>query len=80
MNEFLSDVEYWQSKALEQQMRALKAETETAALGMQMHSDNLYAKYGLTKGADRFEERDGKIVIVRAPKADIPAQVLEAVK
>jgi len=68
--EFVEDIDYWRSKALEQQLRAVQAELQMAKAGLQANADELYAKYGLTKGVDRMEERDGKYVIIRAPKTD----------
>lgn len=74
--EAIDDVDYWRSKALEQQARAANAEAQLAGLALQENTDELYAKYRLTKNVDRLEERDGKIMIVRAA----PAAALEAVK
>lgn len=64
--EYIDDVEYWQGKALEQQLRAVKAEAEIAAAALQQHADRMYDKYKLIKGVDRLEERAGKVAIVRA--------------
>lgn len=73
MAEYLDDVEAWKGRALEQALRAAKAEAELAAGNLRQHAEDLYAKYGLIKGVDRIEECDGRIEIVRVKS-------LEAVK
>lgn len=82
MAEYLTDAEYWKSVALDQALRAIKAELENASQALNKHATELHEKYNLVPGEDRLEERQGKIEIIRVMRADgqVPAQVLEAVK